>query len=78
MPCDFPIKCEYWNEKEEKCSLSPEEFQRMCDEGYNPCEEHQGYIDTEAIDEMVRAIERGNYEYARAIAKSPYVSFGRW
>ena len=75
MSCGFPIKCKYWDGK--KCVLSDEEFQRMCESGHNPCEEHQGAIDKQAERDYIKAIERGDKREARAIKHSPFTNFGK-
>jgi len=75
MGCNYPIKCNYWDEEKGKCSISPEEFERMIKEGHHPCGLHQQAIDHQAMKEMKEAIENKDYEQARIISKSPFVSW---
>jgi len=71
MPCDFPIKCPWWDEKERKCTAPEELFET----NPNPCEEHQLRIDHYCAREMAKAIRKGNYDEAESIARSPFVSW---
>jgi len=77
MSCDFPIKCKFWDSREKKCKLSPEEFQELCDRGTNPCEMHQEKIDAIAEQEFVEAYHRGDNETMKAIISSPFTNFGK-
>jgi len=77
MSCDFPIKCRFWDSKERKCKLSPEEFQELCEKGQNPCETHQEEIDAKAEQEFMEAYYRGDEEMMEAIMSSPFTNFGK-
>ena len=77
MSCDYPIKCKYWDEEKKRCKLSPEEFQRMAEKGYNPCEEHQRNIDRLAERDAINAIKRGDEDAFWAIVNSPFTNFGK-
>jgi len=74
MGCDFPVKCKYWDEKENKCVF---DFEKWDGKGIFPCEAHQMIIDRHAIREIESALIRGDYDTARSILNSPFVSFRR-
>jgi len=72
MPCDYPIKCRWWDEEKGRCVAPNELFEK----GPHPCEEHQRKIDYAAARELAEALRRKDYEAAEAIAHSPFVSWG--
>ena len=71
MPCDYPIKCRWWDEEKKRCVALDELFEK----GPHPCEVHQRRIDYAAAREVAEALRRKDYETAEAIAHSPFVSW---
>ncbi len=71
MPCDYPLRCAHWDGERRRCSLNWEEVGPDED----PCGEHQLMIDYAAAGELARAVARGDWDEAQAIARSPFVSW---